>query len=155
MNRLGMTYKGYTGVVTDFEPDTGALYGHVVGLRGGITFESESGEGLVREFRASVDDYLEWCEERGVEPQKPYSGQFLVRIPSELHKSAAVHARRSGTSLNTYVEAAIRSAVSRDRVARGRVDAGRSAGAAKPLPAAAQSKARPKKVSAKSSKPSA
>ena len=72
MNRLGMTYKGYTGVVTDFEPETGMLYGHVVGLQGGITFVSDSGEGLVREFHASVDDYLEWAAEDGFEPEKPH-----------------------------------------------------------------------------------
>ena len=154
MNRLGMTYKGYTGVVTDFEPETGTLSGHVVGLRGGITFESESGEGLVREFRASVDDYLAWAAEDGFEPEKPYSGKFLVRVPSELHKSAAVYARRSGTSLNSYVEAAIRTAVGRDRVSGGSTEA-KHPGAAKPLPAAAQSKARTKKVTAKSRKPSA
>ena len=151
MNRLGMTYKGYTGVVTDFEPETGTLYGHVVGLQGGITFVAESGEGLVREFHASVDDYLEWAAEDGFEPEKPYSGKFLVRIPSELHKSAAVNARRSGTSLNTYVEAAIRSAVGRDRVGKSGTKV--KAPAARPLPAAAQSKARPKKPAAKSRKP--
>ena len=149
-----MTYKGYTGVVTDFEPETGTLYGHVVGLQGGITFVSDSGGGLVQEFHASVDDYLEWAAEDGFEPEKPYSGKFLVRIASDLHKSAAVRARQSGTSLNTYVEAAIRSAVGRDRVTKCGIKPTHP-GSARPLPAAAQSKARPKKVTAKSSKPSA
>ena len=111
MNRLGMTYKGYTGVLTDFEPETGTIYGHVVGLQGGITFQSESGEGLVLEFHESVDVYLEWCEERGVTPEKPYSGKFLARMSRSLHKSAALKAAESGVSLNELVRDAVRAVV--------------------------------------------
>ena len=146
MKYLSMTYQGYTGVVREFEPETGTIYGHVVGLQGGMTFQAETGADLVREFHASVDDYLEWCEERKVEPEKPYSGKFLVRLSSELHKRAAVEAKRQGASLNTYVKAAVRQAVKRDRRTPDT--------APKPLPAVAQAKPRKKPATAKSSKPS-
>jgi len=144
-----MTYKGYTGKVTDVDPDTGELYGEVANIFGVITFVAMTGPDLVREFRTSVDVHLEWCEERGVEPAKPYSGKFQTRVPPALHKKAARAARLAGVSLNAFVQSALQAAVA------GSAPAEAKPPAAKPLPAAAQSRARPKKVTAKSRKPSA
>lgn len=67
-----MEYKGYTGVV-EIDEETGVLFGRVVGLRDVITFQSDSADTIRHEFELSVDDYLEFCEERGEEPEKPYS----------------------------------------------------------------------------------
>ncbi len=41
-------------------------------------------------FHDSVDDYLTFCAERGEEPEKPYSGKFVVRVEPELHKNITV-----------------------------------------------------------------
>lgn len=56
------------------------------------------------EFHASVDDYLEWCREDGVEPEKPYSGRFNVRISPLFHSQVAIAAKKAGVSLNSFVE---------------------------------------------------
>jgi predicted HicB family RNase H-like nuclease len=50
-----------------------------------------------------VDDYLEFCASRGEEPEKPFSGKFLVHVPPEVHRQIMAEARRQGKSLNTYV----------------------------------------------------
>src|ERR1044071_7876139 len=83
-NRSGMKYKGYTGVV-EFDEGAGVLFGHVIGLRGAITFQGESVAEVTRAFRDSVDDYLVFCEKRGMSPEKPFSGQFVLRIDPKLH----------------------------------------------------------------------
>lgn len=142
-----MTYKGYTGRVTDVDPDTGELHGEVAHILGVITFVAMTGPDLVREFHTSVDSYLAWCDRRGVGPVKPYSGKFQTRIPPALHKKAALSARRAGVSLNAFVQAAIQAAVVEPAKAK--------SPAAKPVPAAARAKARKKPVTAKSRKPSA
>ncbi len=142
-----MTYKGYTGKVTDVDPDTGELYGEVANILGVITFVATTGPDLVREFHTSVDVHLDWCQRRGVEPVKPYSGKFQTRLPPALHKKAARAARQAGVSLNACVQSALQAAVADLAPAK--------APAAKPLPAAAQSKARPRRVAAKGRKPSA
>lgn len=67
-----MNYKGYTATFEVDEED-GVLHGRVAGIRDLVTFESETIEGLEREFRTSVDIYLEWCAERGVSPNRPYA----------------------------------------------------------------------------------
>jgi predicted HicB family RNase H-like nuclease len=59
-------------------------------------------EGLRREFRTSVDDYLEFCSELGREPERPYSGRFVVRIDPDLHRDAAWTAHRMGLSLDAW-----------------------------------------------------
>ena len=59
-NRLD--YKGYsTSIEIDFPSHL--LYGKIEGIRDYVNFESESVEGIEREFRSAVDDYLEFLEE--------------------------------------------------------------------------------------------
>jgi hypothetical protein len=46
-----------------------------------------------------VDDYLAWCKERGKQPNKPFSGSFLVRATPELHRGLNMRADADGKSL--------------------------------------------------------
>lgn len=54
-------------------------------------------------FEEAVDDYLTTCNKIGREPNKPYSGQFRLRLNPELHARAAMMAEAKGKSLNTWV----------------------------------------------------
>jgi predicted HicB family RNase H-like nuclease len=65
-----MNYKGYTAHVEVDEVD-GALYGRVEGIRDLVTFVANNLGDLEREFRISVDEYLAFCAEDGVEPERP------------------------------------------------------------------------------------
>lgn len=42
---------------------------------------------------------------------KRYSGRFVVRIPAELHRAAALRAASEHSSLNAWVESTIRESV--------------------------------------------
>jgi predicted HicB family RNase H-like nuclease len=98
-----MKYRGYTGVV-EFDEESGSLYGRVIGLRDVITFQGESVAGVTQAFRDSVDDYLEFCAKRGRAPDKPYSGQFVLRIDPGLHRALSHAAEEKGQSLTSLVE---------------------------------------------------
>jgi len=99
---LMMEYKGsFAKVVFDDEADI--FHGDVMNLRDVITFEGETVHELRMAFHNSVEDYLEFCAERGEEPEKPYSGKFLVRVEPELHKTLVIKARKNGKSLNTWI----------------------------------------------------
>jgi predicted HicB family RNase H-like nuclease len=104
-----MKYKGYTGVV-EFDEDSGTLFGHVIGLRDGITFQGDSVAEVIQAFHDSVDDYLEFCAERGENPEKPFSGQFVLRIDPQLHRVMSHAAEERGMSLNALVEEQLRTA---------------------------------------------
>ena len=80
-----MEYKGYIGKV-EFDDDADIFHGEVINLRDVITFQGDSVEEIRQAFRESVDDYLAFCAERNEEPEKPFSGKFVVRIPPELHR---------------------------------------------------------------------
>jgi predicted HicB family RNase H-like nuclease len=54
-------------------PDDGVLRGWVEDIDDVVTFEAETPGALEREFRISVDDYLEFCAEDGVEPNRPFA----------------------------------------------------------------------------------
>jgi predicted HicB family RNase H-like nuclease len=45
----------------------------------------------------------------GKEPQRPFKGLFNVRVPAQLHRSAALRATRDGVSLNEVVVSALTS----------------------------------------------
>jgi hypothetical protein len=53
------------------------------------------------------------CEERGEEPNKPFSGQFVTRIPPGLHRQVHLAASMSGMSLNAWVVEQLQAAVAR------------------------------------------
>ena len=97
-----MEYKGYFTKV-EFDDEANIFHGEVINLRDVITFQGETVDELRQAFHDSVDDYLEFCAERGEEPEKPYSGRFSVRVEPELHKNIAIEARKTGKSLNAWV----------------------------------------------------
>lgn len=101
-----MNYKGYIGSV-EYDDENRVFTGTVINTRTVITFHGSSVDELEKEFHTSVDDYLQWCREDGIEPEKPYSGKFNVRFSPELHRRAALGAKRLGLSLNSFMERAV------------------------------------------------
>lgn len=101
-----MEYKGYIGVV-EFDDKAQIFHGDVINTRDVITFQGTSVEEIQKAFHESIDDYIEWCEKDGVNPEKPYSGKFNLRLSPELHKEVAVTAKKLKLSINSFVEKAI------------------------------------------------
>ncbi|MCC6697867.1 MAG: type II toxin-antitoxin system HicB family antitoxin [Candidatus Hydrogenedentes bacterium] len=97
-----LTYKGYQADI-QFSADDECFFGTVSGLKDTITFEGQSVKELKRAFEESVDFYLAMCKKRGEAPEKPYNGKVLLRVPTELHRSIAIAAKRAGTSVNSYI----------------------------------------------------
>ncbi|MCY4086399.1 MAG: type II toxin-antitoxin system HicB family antitoxin [Actinomycetia bacterium] len=103
-----MEYKGYVAAV-EYDNSVELLHGEVVnaGPYPVVTFEAADVEGLKREFRASIDDYLAWCEEEGVEPQRPFSGKLNLRLGAELHRRVAASAAQQKVSINTWIKSVL------------------------------------------------
>jgi len=101
-----LEYKGYMAKV-DYSVEDHVLFGKIEGICDLVTFESESIGDIESEFQKSVDGYLAFCEKKGKQPDKAYSGTFNVRISRQLHREVAARAVRDGDSLNRAVENAI------------------------------------------------
>lgn len=107
-----MEYKGYIGKV-GFDAEAAVFHGEVINTRDMITFQGDSVAGLTQAFHDSIDDYLEFCKQRGEAPDKPFSGQFLTRITPELHRQVNAAAAVAGKSLNAWVTEQLREGVQR------------------------------------------
>lgn len=99
-------YKEYNGTV-EYSREDNCLYGKVIGIKSLLSYEGNSVQELEQNFHDVIDEYLEDCRERDVEPEQPYKGTFHVRISPELHRNLAVYALEHGKSLNAVVEEAI------------------------------------------------
>jgi predicted HicB family RNase H-like nuclease len=100
-----MTAMTHDGYLADLEIDEGAgvIHGRVVNARAVLTFEGETLADLKAAFSDTIADYREWCKERGVEPEKPYSGTLSLRIAPELHRRVAEQAAKAGESINQFI----------------------------------------------------
>jgi len=101
------TYKGYIGKV-DYDDEAGIFHGEVVNTRDVITFQGKSVKELKQSLKESVEDYLQFCRERGEEPDRPFSGKFVVRVSPGVHREAFLKAKNAGKSLNAWVTEAIK-----------------------------------------------
>jgi predicted HicB family RNase H-like nuclease len=99
-----LKYKGYSGTV-EYSEDDSCLFGKVIGMNKNlISYEGKTVEELKADFETGIDLYLESCKERGVKPQKPFSGSLNIRIPSELHSQLALKAQITGRSINAIIK---------------------------------------------------
>lgn len=74
-----MNYKGYTARI-EVDTEAGIIHGEVLGIRDVLTFQATSVDELEQAFRATLDDYLEFCEKRGEESEKPLAGTSRVSL---------------------------------------------------------------------------
>ncbi|MFI3166067.1 MAG: type II toxin-antitoxin system HicB family antitoxin [Bacillota bacterium] len=109
MNNM-LEYKGYVGTI-EISGDDEILFGKVIGVNSLLSYEGESVAELKSDFEGVIDEYLEMCAEKGVQPEKFYKGSFNVRVNPDLHKKVARYSALVGKTMNAVVEDAIRSYV--------------------------------------------
>ncbi len=97
-----LRYKGYTGSV-NFNADDKIFHGRVLGISDIISFQGVSVKELEEDFKGAIDDYIDLCNKTKKEPEKPFSGKFVLRIPSDLHCNLTLAARKQNKSLNSWV----------------------------------------------------
>jgi predicted HicB family RNase H-like nuclease len=97
-----LKYKGYIGYVI-YDDQARIFHGEVAGLKAVITFQGITVDEIEQAFKDSIDDYIDWCQERGKEPEKSNSGKFNLRMPPDLYVKVVAHAAQEGLSINSYI----------------------------------------------------
>jgi predicted HicB family RNase H-like nuclease len=97
----GMNYKGYYAKV-EFDSEDHIFVGRIIGIRDVVGFHGESVSELETAFQEAINNYLAACEELGQKPNKPYSGNLMLRVPAEIHAAVASAAEASGKSINQW-----------------------------------------------------
>ena len=111
-----LSHKGYVGRV-EFDAEGGVLWGTVAGIGDVIHFQGDTAAEVVRAFRESVDDYLDFCAELGRRPEEAKSGELRVRVGPELHSGVEAAANAAGVSVDDWVLRQLKRGVAEEAVA--------------------------------------
>lgn len=101
-----MTYKDFEGTA-ELDMARGVCRGKLLFIADLVTYQAETPAKLREAFEEAVDDYLETCRTLEREPQKPFRGQFNVRVSPALHRGAALRAKQDDVTLNEIVGRAL------------------------------------------------
>lgn len=101
-----LQHRGYDGSVL-YSAEDKMLHGRVLGIRDMISYGGTNVRALEKNFRDAVDEYLQFCADRGKTPDTPFKGSFNVRVPQDLHKRAALYAEEHDSNLNAVVREAL------------------------------------------------
>ncbi|WAN68959.1 type II toxin-antitoxin system HicB family antitoxin [Moorena producens JHB] len=107
-----MKYKEYLGSVNYNDQDE-ILYGKVEYIRRLISYEGQDVESLRASFHEAVDDYLELCQLKGIEPEKPFkinrrvgSAYLFCPLPANVSVSSTAHPTGTAFKINRRVGSA-------------------------------------------------
>ncbi len=95
-------YKGYIAKI-EFDDEDQILTGVVIGMDDLICFHAEKAHEIIPVFHQIIDDYLKACKEEGIQPQKSFSGRFMLRLPPQLHARVAAMASSAEKSINAWI----------------------------------------------------
>ena len=109
-----LEYKGYYADI-HFSANDEVFFGKLIGISDLVSFEGNSVNELKEAFIEAVEDYLETCQEIGKEPDKTYKGTFNVRVPTEIHRQAALIAALKKISLNDFVKSALEETIIKEK----------------------------------------
>ena len=108
-----LNYKGYIGHVV-FDDEVDIFHGEVINTRDVITFQGKSTDEIKQALRDSIDTYLDYCKKKNRNPDKPFPGNFMVRSSPEMHRDFMIAAKKSGMSLNGWVNEVLDHAAHQD-----------------------------------------
>lgn len=97
-----LKHEGFIARV-DYEDGDELMHGSTINTRAVLHFAGKNIKELKRAFIATIADYRDWCRERNVEAEKPYSGTLSLRIDPELHTRIAEKAAMAGESINQFI----------------------------------------------------
>lgn len=101
-----LKYKGFIGTVAYSEEDD-VFFGKIEGINGLVNFEGTSVAELKKAFHQAANDYLTYCEEHNLKPEKSYTGVLNVRLSPEIHRRIALLAQSSGKTINSLIKDAV------------------------------------------------
>ena len=105
-----LEYKNYIGSI-EISGSDNMFFGKVLGINSLLYYEGKDAQSLINDFHGVVDEYLELCADKNIEPEISCSGRLNIRISPELHKKAIITAIDEHISINSFVENAVRAAI--------------------------------------------
>ncbi|MBL6991243.1 MAG: type II toxin-antitoxin system HicB family antitoxin [Bacteriovoracaceae bacterium] len=108
-----LKYKGILGRVT-YDDDKETFYGKLVGIADNITFETIDIGDIEYEFQVAVNDYLEACQSRGINPNVDLSSEIMINIGQQRHRDILKITKLKDIELSEWLLEAIDEKLKRD-----------------------------------------
>ena len=105
-----MKYKDYYGSV-HYDDQELVLHGKIEFIRALVSYEATTAKKLRQAFEEAVDDYLELCGSKNIEPEVSFKGSLNVRLGAELHRQLAIVADQHNLSINKYITDTLMNAI--------------------------------------------
>lgn len=99
---MTIKYRGFVGNL-EIDLETKLLIGKVQNVRAALLYQGATVDDAIVDFHASIDEYLEDCERRGISPEQSFNGVFQVRISSATHHALATEAAEESSTLNAVI----------------------------------------------------
>ena len=96
-----MKYKSYIARI-EYDEEDRIFVGHLAGIKDIVGFHGTTVTELEDAFHESVDNYIAISEETGRIAQKPYSGNLMLRVSSDIHAAVATAAQVHVKSINQW-----------------------------------------------------
>ena len=94
--------------------DIDSFFGEVINTSDVITFYGRSVDDMKREMATSIEAHLEACRTRGLEPGRPYSGRFNVRLSLPSTHVSPVRRPPPAKSMNAWIADILAEAAERE-----------------------------------------
>ena len=102
-----MKYKGYWAEIRYSDEDE-CFWGKIEGLKKtSITFEGKSVKELKKDFRDTINFYLDNCKACNEQPEKQCKGSLNVRLGIDLHTKAKMKSVEENISINELIKKAV------------------------------------------------
>lgn len=106
MNNV-MKYKGYWARI-EYSDEDECFYGILEGLKNtSISFEGTTVKELKKDFKSTIDYYLQDCKENNQEPEVQAKGSLNVRLGVDLHNKAKMKSIEEKISINELIKKAL------------------------------------------------
>ena len=101
-----LQYKGYLGSV-QYSREDKVLHGKLLGIGALVNYEAEDVRTLEKAFKEAVNDYLIFCEERGVKPEKPFNEVINYKPNPVRYQQAMSYAKEHDLSVKAVLDKAL------------------------------------------------
>jgi len=103
---MPFTYKGYVATIS-YDRNSNVFQGKVEGVISDLSFEDNTVDGLDKKFKETIDEYLQWCEENGREPEEQFTGEIKIQTHPELLARMFLLCNEMGMSVDRFIENAM------------------------------------------------
>lgn len=99
---MTMAFKGYDARL-EYDEIKDSYRGVILGLNGSTDFYGRTNKELRRAFKQSLEEFMDFCRERGIQPHAHCSGKLNLRIPFWVHERLVMHAREERVPIEALI----------------------------------------------------